>query len=868
MQVARPQDTRFWRECESQSRFNLKHLGGTGILWAALSMLSSRKSQIVAAAILAVHLAALVTLRGAGVALASNLAQLAAAVLAAAACFRAAGRALSRLRRFWLLTSLSFATWAFAQTLWIWQESILGRQMPLLALPHVLYFFAFIPMGIALLDDEAQVKRLDWLVVLDSVQIALTAGTTYFYLFHVPGLWPDRSILAQTFAGAIHFRNAILVTAFFMRGLLAVKSERWLYLRWTLFLVAYSLANIGGSYAIIWLGLPSGTWFDLAWSAPFLIAALIADSWQEVPAAIEQGRRPWHVGRLLGVNLLPLTIPLLILWMASQIAMADLTMAAIAISAAVACYGLRTLLLQIRQQKAGEKLHLSEDRFRLFFAAHPQPMWVFDSDTLFFLEVNDAAVQKYGYSRDEFLGMRVTDIRSEGDAAEFEKALPNVPEKMPMIQARHLLKSGEAIFIEAAARRLEFGGKKAILVVVADVSERMALEEQLRQAQKMEAVGALAGGVAHDFNNLLTVIKGYSSLLSQSLGEDPVRRREVEQIENAADRATALTRQLLAFSRRQIFRLTPLNLNQTVQAVAKMLERLLGEDIVITQDLSPRLGKILADPSQIDQVIMNLAVNARDAMPRGGRLTFETSNVDAAEFGDQEHLHITPGSYVLLRVKDTGIGMDARTRSRIFEPFFTTKENGKGTGLGLSTVYGIVKQSGGHIWVESEPGDGTCFSILLPQRDMRPDEPSAVVQERSQAAPSGQTILLVEDESSLRQFAEHVLARAGFRVLAAKNAEHALEVFANNAGKIHLLLTDLVMPGINGHELAELLRQQHPSLNVLYMTGYTKEAIVLRGVSDQQLNLIEKPFAPATLVNRICDILGFSVRPNPPLQVG
>jgi two-component system, cell cycle sensor histidine kinase and response regulator CckA len=371
----------------------------------------------------------------------------------------------------------------------------------------------------------------------------------------------------------------------------------------------------------------------------------------------------------------------------------------------------------------------------------------------------------------------------------------------------------------------------------------------------MEAVGALAGGVAHDFNNLLTVIKGYSSMLGDALAHDADRRREIEQIESAADRATALTRQLLAFSRRQIFRLTPLNLNQTVQSVSRMLERLLGEDIIITQDLEPGLGTIQADPSQIDQVILNLAVNARDAMPTGGRLKFETRNVESSTFGDQEHLHIFPGPYVMLRVSDSGMGMDAATRSRVFEPFFTTKEIGKGTGLGLSTVYGIVKQSGGHIWVESQPGHGTSFSILLPRSASCGGESGTQKKDSPRESAHDQTILVVEDESSLRRLAESVLTRAGFKVLSAFDAESATQLFLQHRSQINLLLTDIVMTGVNGHDLSEELRRQKPSLKVLYMTGYTQQAIVLRGVKNLEFNLIEKPFSPSMLIDKVCEVL-------------
>lgn len=389
-------------------------------------MFSGCRSLYIAAVVLALHMASLILFDGASAALASNLMQLTAALFALALSIRAARRTASNLLRFWLLSSLSFAVWAIAQLLWIWQENVLGRPMPVLAVPHILFFFAFIPMGIALLDEETERRELDWLVVLDILQIVLAAGITYFYLFHFPSLWPNREAVAKSFANAIHLRNAILVSAFCLRSVVAPPgSARRLYANWTLFLFAYSTANFVGAFAIIWVGVPSGTWADLAWSAPFLFAGLIASKWKDEPRPRELAAK-FNWGRLLGMNLLPLTIPLLVVLMASRIAMADLTLAAVAICASVGCYGVRTLLLQLRQQRASERLYLSEERFRRFFSAHPQPMWVFEAKTLNFLEVNEAAVRKYGYSRDEFLAMKVTEIKPAEEIAPMKRLLAEI----------------------------------------------------------------------------------------------------------------------------------------------------------------------------------------------------------------------------------------------------------------------------------------------------------------------------------------------------------------------------------------------------------------------------------------------------------
>jgi signal transduction histidine kinase/CheY-like chemotaxis protein len=426
---------------------------------------------------------------------------------------------------------------------------------------------------------------------------------------------------------------------------------------------------------------------------------------------------------------------------------------------------------------------------------------------------------------------------------------------------RHRKKDGTTIEVELTPHDLTFAGRRAELVLANDITERRRTEaalheteEQLRRAQRLEAVGNLAGGIAHDFNNLLTVITGYTGLILRRIDDEDPHWTKITGIKKAADRAASLTQQLLAFSRKQVRQPKVLDLNALVPDTGTMLQRLIGEDIDLVLALKPGLGPIKADPSQVEQVIMNLVINARDAMPKGGKITIATSNVILSESYAEMHLTVEPGEYVMLAVSDTGCGMDAETQKRIFEPFFTTKEVGKGTGLGLATVYGIVKQSGGNIWVYSEPGQGTTFKVYFPrvndaaERLRGTGELKAILR-------GTETVLLVEDEAIVREMTRSVLEESGYQVLEAADGARALEICREHGRHIDIMVTDVVMPGMSGRELAERVADLRPETKVLYMSGYTDDAIVHHGVLDQGMAFIEKPFTPDTFAHKVREVL-------------
>ncbi len=472
------------------------------------------------------------------------------------------------------------------------------------------------------------------------------------------------------------------------------------------------------------------------------------------------------------------------------------------------------------------------------------------------LEANDAFLRIVGRSRDDLDGGGVDAL--EMTPPEWMAATRIAADQLrargaaPPVEKVYVRKDGSRVPVLVARAMLDEGRYISLCL---DLSERKRLEEQLRRAQKMDAIGALAGGVAHDFNNLLSVILGYANMLLVDLTAGDPLYADLEEIRRAGERAADLTRQLLAFSRQQVLQPRVLDLNQVVTGMQRMLRRLLREDIDLSLLLAPSVGKILADPGQAEQVIMNLVVNACDAMPLGGKVSIETENVRLdAEYAAQ-HDDVVPGDHVLVAVTDTGTGMDGATLARIFEPFFTTKEKGKGTGLGLSTVFGIVKQSGGHIGVYSEPGVGTTFKIYFPRTDVRAEVASSPPPASSLTLRGSETILLVEDEEQVRALLRTVLRRYGYNVLEAQNGGEAFLVCEKFGATIHLLVTDVVMPRMSGRELAERLAPARPQMRVLYISGYTENSVVHHGVLESGIAFLQKPVTPEALARKVREVL-------------
>jgi PAS domain S-box-containing protein len=508
------------------------------------------------------------------------------------------------------------------------------------------------------------------------------------------------------------------------------------------------------------------------------------------------------------------------------------------------------------RKQAEEKLRQSEEKFSIAFRSSPLAVTISTLAEERYVDANEAFLRIVDRYREQVIGRTATELN----------VWAHPEDRTKMVQ--ELQRTGRGSALEAVFNSLSAGprdvkvfgelvqleGTPCVVAVTEDVTDAKRMEHRYRLFQKLEATGRLAGGIAHDFNNVLNVILGYCGLLLERFGAADPSRKQVEQIEMAARQATELTRQLLAFSRQQVLQAKALNLNNIISDMSDMLRRLIGEDIEFTASLADSLWPIKADPTQMAQIVMNLVVNARDAMPSGGKVTIETANVKLNGEYIQTHVQVTPGDYVRLVVTDTGVGMDEDTKARIFEPFFTTKELGKGTGLGLATVYGIVKQSGGFIWVYSEPGDGTAFKIYFPRSE------APVVEDVAARASIGdshgdETILVLEDNGQLRELAVEFLESTGYSVLEAGDSEKALEIARTHEGPIHLLMTDVVLPKMSGRVVAEKLTELHPATKVLFVSGYTDDVIVRHGILNEGVAFLEKPYTRESLTSKIRTML-------------
>jgi signal transduction histidine kinase/ActR/RegA family two-component response regulator len=513
----------------------------------------------------------------------------------------------------------------------------------------------------------------------------------------------------------------------------------------------------------------------------------------------------------------------------------------------------RAVLLDITERKLAERIRQeTEAIIRTIYDHLPDPTFVWQHLTTGFVlaAFNEAARAVTDGEISSFLGR---------SAAEFPYGIPDLVLDLGRCFEQRVSVRRELDFVSPVSQtrgRLlasyGFVPPDLVLLQTEDVTEQRQNEDQLRAAQRMDAIGRLAGGIAHDFNNLLTVVINHADFAMEEAGESAPVRTDLIEIRKAADRAADLTRQLLAFGRKQVLKPQVLDLSKIVGGMEEMLRRLLGEDVEVSVLLAPGLAKVMADPGQVEQVVMNLAVNARDAMPKGGKLTIETVCVELDEAYSSQHTQVKPGPHVMLSVTDTGCGMDETTCAQIFEPFFTTKRTGKGTGLGLATVYGIVQQSGGSIWVESEPGKGTTFEVYFP-RELSANETAGRAPPLTARVAGSETILVVEDEETVRNLARRILGRAGYTVLAAASGSEALLVCERHPGAVHLMLTDIVMPQMNGKDLAERLVKLYPTLRVVYMSGYTDDAI--GRVLDPGTHFIAKPFNAADLTRMVREVL-------------
>jgi PAS domain S-box-containing protein len=518
-----------------------------------------------------------------------------------------------------------------------------------------------------------------------------------------------------------------------------------------------------------------------------------------------------------------------------------------------------TLLLARYQQTRREREAADREAsevLRRTLAAAPDAMLLFGEDGRI-VDANPAAEALFGYSGAELFALEPDALLPEASRrrhARFRAELA-LPEAGAVAMARGRAvrarkKGGTEAQVDVRLSAFERGGKRTVVAAVRDVSVERALEQRLQQTQRMEAIGRLAGGIAHDFNNIITVVTNHATFAKEELPPDSRAHEDLDVIQQSAEQAARLTAQVLAFSRKQIVQPRSLSLNQAVAELDKLLRRSLGEDVELQVVLAENLWTVRADPSQVEQILMNLAVNARDAMRHGGKLTVETENVTLDQEYADEHPEVMPGEYVRLSVSDTGEGIPESVRAKIFEPFFTTKEQGKGTGLGLATVHGAVRQMGGHVWVYSEVGRGTTFKIYLPRSaqsalSLTPSPPSPGARSRDE------TVLLVEDDAGIRGVAAKVLRRAGYKVLVAAGPEEAKRAYAERPGPVDLLLTDVVMPGASGQKLATELRRESPALRVVYMSGYTDNAIVHNGELEIGLTFVQKPFTPAVLLEKV-----------------
>ena len=785
----------------------------------------------------------------------SDLLQFLLGVGATWACFVAANRSEIYARKVWNLAALALLIYTAGQGIVVYYDNVLHAPLFTPWVSDQFLFFWIVPLIIAaLIDRWSEQRKIDWAFMLDSAQVFLFALALHLAAFAMAGEWQraGRDLAFLEWRIRMLRDGVVLVALLYKVFFSSMQKTRSLFLRLGVFFVAYSFADAIYLYAEAAWQNTVGTYLDLLWSVPRVLLIWGALTWQDEPetaAAPVRSRKntlPLHLASVLG--------PLFVALIALRIAAESAKLAAVLVSLSFVCASIRFLITQDRQDKAAADLRRSRDLLEAVVEGTTEAVYARDLQGKYIFG-NIAARRLLGCSDRELVGRTDDEFFSSESAqrileSDQEVVRTGIPHT---IDQTFELNGVPRSFLAKKSPYKDSSGKVAgVLGIALDVTERRKMEEELRKSQRMESIGTLAGGVAHDFNNILTVIKGYSQLLLEQTNGSA--REQLGQIDAAADKAATLTRQLLAFSRQQVMQPKVVSLNKIVTDMQKMLRRLIGEDIDFTVELAGGLRSILIDPSQVEQVIMNLAANARDAMPRGGKLTIATSNMEAASEPRLRQFSPVAGDFVMLAVSDSGTGMDAETQAHIFEPFFTTKPPGKGTGLGLSTVYGITKQSGGYILVESEPGKGSTFRMYFPVAE-KAAESDAHHEPALPHKEGNETILIVEDESTILKLVESSLRSKGYNVLAAPSGEVAEKIARQHGGPIHLLLSDVVMPQTSGPDLADRITGLRPGIRVLWMSGYTDDTIAHHGILEPGLHFLQKPFTPASLGEKVREVL-------------
>jgi PAS domain S-box-containing protein len=784
-----------------------------------------------------------------------------------------------RTRRAWRILTLAFMFYFLGNLMWFYYETFSGQDLAVTWADAA--YLAYYPLALAgvLTFPTTRIGRSRLTFALDAGTVMVGASMVIGYLILRPiALAEHTSALGTLIAVAYPVSNTVLL--FGVVGLLLRRPDKKMRLPLGILMVAIffdAIADMGYSYQTLVTGYEGGNWPDCFYTVSFLLLT-VSGQCQWWSAKYSKPREPQPTNQNLPFRWLPyLAVGLAysVLFFVSYKNATEgrndlvwLILGAFVVTGLVAARQLIALrensrLLAERATRATEARFVSlvEQSSDVITIIEPNGTVLYESPSV---------ERVFGYSVAEALGRKLGEFVHPDNLAKVREEMRRVCKKPGVrghLEFRLLHKDGHYVDVDAIVTNLlDDPNIRGIVINSRNVAERKQAEEalresevQLRQAQKMDAVGQLAGGVAHDFNNLLAVIIGYSDLL---LARTPSAlnkqaQGKIEQISKAGHRAAALTSQLLAFSRKQVLQPKLLDLNIVVADMDKMLKRLIGEHIEMQTILNPNLGIVRADPGQLEQVLLNLAVNARDAMPSGGKLTIETANVVLDSQFTQAHRAVEPGTYVMLAVSDSGIGMSENVSSRIFEPFFTTKAKDKGTGLGLSTVYGIVKQSGGSIWVDSEPNQGATFKVYLPCVDQMADTVEAA--SASVDYRGAETVLLVEDEDLVRQVTREMLLTNGYRVLQASHGNEALEVSQQHDGAIDLMVTDVVMPLMSGPELARRLALTRPEMRVLFMSGYTDEAIIHHGVEQQRTAFLQKPFTAEAFGHKLREVISVSL---------